>query len=543
MALGVTLGLVSGYFGGAVDALIMRIADVQLTFPAILVALLIDGIVRGVISVQRHDEIAVFVIVGAIGLCFWVQYARTVRGSVMVEKNKEYVQAARVIGLSPLLIMVRHVLPNVIGPVLVIATINLGLAIITEATLSFLGVGLPSTEPSLGTLIRIGNDFLLSGDWWITVFPGVTLAALVLAVNLLGDWLRDALNPEAAIVTLMAAASNNQPLLEVRNLRVEFPTRRGTLLAVDDVSFDIAPGEVLGVVGESGAGKSLTGTAIIGLLEPPGRIAGGEIRLEGRRIDNLPYEEMRKIRGARIGAIFQDPLTSLNPLYSVGHQLIETIQTHLPLSAGQAQGARDRTAEGGRHSRRRDAHRPLSAPVLRRHAPARGDRAGAVRRPAPDRRRRADDGARRLDPGADHRAPEAAVPRARHGGDAGHPRHGRDRRDRRPRRGDVCRPHRRDRPGARGREARQASLHQGPDGLDPEPRRAHRAADADRRRHAAAHRNSRRAAPSTRAAPCSGQRCLVERPNLMPAGATRAACWLHDSGGVGAPILKETVDA
>jgi peptide/nickel transport system permease protein len=196
MALGIALGLVSGYVGGTVDAVIMRVADVQLTFPAILVALLIDGVVRGLISVQRHDEIAVFVIVGAIGLSFWVQYARTVRGSVMVEKNKEYVQAARVIGLSPLLIMVRHVLPNVTGPVLVIATINLGLAIITEATLSFLGVGLPPTQPSLGTLIRLGNEVLQSGEWWITVFPGATLATLVLAVNLLGDWLRDALNPK-----------------------------------------------------------------------------------------------------------------------------------------------------------------------------------------------------------------------------------------------------------------------------------------------------------------------------------------------------------
>ncbi len=196
MVLGIALGLVSGYVGGAVDAVIMRIADVQLTFPAILVALLIDGIVRGLISVQRHDEIAIYVIVGAIGLSFWVQYARTVRGSVLVEKNKEYVQAARVIGLSPVLIMVRHVLPNVTGPVLVIATLNLGLAIISEATLSFLGVGLPSTQPSLGTLIRLGNEVLQSGDWWITVFPGATLAALVLAVNLLGDWLRDALNPK-----------------------------------------------------------------------------------------------------------------------------------------------------------------------------------------------------------------------------------------------------------------------------------------------------------------------------------------------------------
>ncbi len=196
MVLGIALGLISGYVGGAVDAVIMRIADVQLTFPAILVALLIDGIVRGLISVQRHDEIAIYVIVGAIGLSFWVQYARTVRGSVLVEKNKEYVQAARVIGLSPVLIMFRHVLPNVTGPVLVIATLNLGLAVISEATLSFLGVGLPSTQPSLGTLIRLGNEVLQSGDWWITVFPGATLAALVLAVNLLGDWLRDALNPK-----------------------------------------------------------------------------------------------------------------------------------------------------------------------------------------------------------------------------------------------------------------------------------------------------------------------------------------------------------
>jgi peptide/nickel transport system permease protein len=196
MVIGIALGLVSGYVGGATDAVIMRIADVQLTFPAILVALLIDGVVRGIISVQRHDEIAIFVIVGAIGLSFWVQYARTVRGSTMVEKGKEYVQAARVIGRRPLSILVSHVLPNVMGPVLVIATIHVATAIITEATLSFLGVGVPPTRPSLGTLIRVGNDFLFSGQWWITVFPGAALVILVLSVNLLGDWLRDALNPK-----------------------------------------------------------------------------------------------------------------------------------------------------------------------------------------------------------------------------------------------------------------------------------------------------------------------------------------------------------
>jgi peptide/nickel transport system permease protein len=194
-ALGILLGLMAGYFGGAVDGLIMRIADVQLTFPAILIALLVNGVAKSVLGNRLDAASTLGVLVLAIGLSFWVQYARTVRGSTMVERGKEYVQAARVIGRHPLAIMLRHVLPNVMGPVLVIATINLALAIITEATLSFLGVGVPPTQPSLGTLIRIGNDFLFSGEWWITIFPGLALVLLVLSVNLLGDWLRDALNP------------------------------------------------------------------------------------------------------------------------------------------------------------------------------------------------------------------------------------------------------------------------------------------------------------------------------------------------------------
>ena len=196
MVLGVGLGLIAGYQGGVTDAAIMRVADVQISFPAILIALLVDGVARGVFPAEVHEELAVYVLVFAIGISNWVQFARTVRGSTMVEKNKEYVQAARVIGRRPLFIMVRHVLPNVMGPVLVIATIGLAVAVLTEATLSFLGVGVPPTEPSLGTLIRIGNDFLFSGEWWIVIFPGFALAALVLSVNLLGDWLRDALNPK-----------------------------------------------------------------------------------------------------------------------------------------------------------------------------------------------------------------------------------------------------------------------------------------------------------------------------------------------------------
>jgi peptide/nickel transport system permease protein len=196
LILGVTLGLIAGYAGGKIDSLIMRIADIQLSFPAILVALLINGVLRTVVPRNQHDAIALYVIILAIGLTKWVDYARTVRGSAMVEKNKEYVQAARVIGVSPLSIMRKHVLPNVLGPVLVIATLNIATAIITESTLSFLGVGMPATEPSLGTLIAIGNDYLFSGEWWITIFPGAALVIMVLAVNLLGDWLRDALNPK-----------------------------------------------------------------------------------------------------------------------------------------------------------------------------------------------------------------------------------------------------------------------------------------------------------------------------------------------------------
>ncbi len=183
---GVAVGLVAGYLGGVADAVLMRAADIQLTFPAILIALLVDGVVTAVLPRELHERLEIYVLIFAI---------RTVRGSTMVERGKDYVLTARVIGLSPLRIMTRHILPNVTGPVLIIATLSLGLSILDEATLSFLGVGLPAGQPSLGTLIRIGNGFLFSGEWWITIFPGVVLAIMVLSINLLGDWLRDALNP------------------------------------------------------------------------------------------------------------------------------------------------------------------------------------------------------------------------------------------------------------------------------------------------------------------------------------------------------------
>ena len=232
---------------------------------------------------------------------------------------------------------------------------------------------MPPTQPSLGTLIRVGNDFLFSGEWWITIFPG---AALVM--HGAGDQPARRLaarraQPEAAMSARWRRRRPRRrdtalprPLLSVEGLRVEFPTRRGTLVAVDDISFAIAPGEVLGVVGESGAGKSLTGAAIIGLLEPPGRIAAGEIRLDGRRIDNLPPSEMRKVRGREIGAIFQDPLTSLNPLYTIGRQLVETIRTHLPVE--RARGARARRSRCSRRSASR--RRRSASTTIRTSSPA-----------------------------------------------------------------------------------------------------------------------------------------------------------------------------
>ena len=196
IVVGVAVGLLAGYAGGIIDSFLMRVADVQLTFPSILTALLVDGVISASLPRTMREGLQIYVIIFAIGISLWPNFARTVRGSTLVERNKDYVMAARVIGVPSWRIMLSHVLPNVIGPVLVIGTLGLGLAVIAEASLSFLGVGLPPTQPSLGTLVRFGNDFLFSGQWWVSVFPGLALVLMVLAINLLGDWLRDALNPK-----------------------------------------------------------------------------------------------------------------------------------------------------------------------------------------------------------------------------------------------------------------------------------------------------------------------------------------------------------
>ena len=199
LVLGVTLGITSGYLGGRYEIIVMRLTDVQLTIPSILMALLVDGIARGFISKSLHDDMAIYVLILAIGISEWPQFARVTRAATLVEKNKEYILASKIIGLSDFLIMVKHILPNILRPVLVITTIGLSQAIITESTLSFLGVGFPPTNPSLGTLIRFGNNFLFSGEWWITFFPAIFLVVLALSINLLGDWMRDALNPKLKV--------------------------------------------------------------------------------------------------------------------------------------------------------------------------------------------------------------------------------------------------------------------------------------------------------------------------------------------------------
>ena len=325
LILGVTLGLTAGYFGGKYEMIVMRLTDVQLTVPSILMALLVDGIARGIISREMHDVMAIYVLIFAIGISEWPQFARVSRAATLVEKNKDYVSASTIIGVSNILIMFKHILPNIMRPVLVIGTIGLALAIIAESTLSFLGVGVPPTTPSLGTLIRIGNDFLFSGEWWITFFPAIFLVLLAFSINLLGELDERHLESKIKLMSF----------LKIKNLSVDYKMRRETINAAKNVNIDVNKGEILGLVGESGSGKSTVGNAIINLIDEPGRVSNGSIVLDGIDI-HADAQNIVKYRGKKIGLIFQDPQTSLNPILTIGDQLIETMQTHLNLSANDA---------------------------------------------------------------------------------------------------------------------------------------------------------------------------------------------------------------
>ena len=333
LCVGLTVGLISAFYGGRIDAVLMRIVDIQLSFPAILIALILLALLgKGI------DKVII-----ALAIVQWAIYARTIRATAIVEMKKEYVEAATILGLNNSLIVLKHVLPNSISPLIVLGTLQTAHSISIEATLSFLGVGVPITQPSLGSLISNGFDYILSGAYWITFFPGLVLLATVAVINIFGDQLRAKINPrlflgeansEKSFVTnsiskknplTNAVANSSNQLLCIKNLNVVFPSQNGNKFAVRNVSLNVQKGEVLGIVGESGAGKSTIGNAIINIIEPPGKITNGEIIFQNLDILRLSQIQVRNLRGKKIGIIFQDPLSALNPLMTIGNQLIETI--------------------------------------------------------------------------------------------------------------------------------------------------------------------------------------------------------------------------
>ncbi|MFV3130799.1 dipeptide/oligopeptide/nickel ABC transporter permease/ATP-binding protein [Niveispirillum sp. KHB5.9] len=338
-ALGTSVGLVAAYTGGRVDAAIMRLVDLQLSLPSILVALILLAIFG-----KGLDKIVL-----ALVIVQWAFYARNVRATALSEAAKEYVEAARSLRLGRMRILFGHLLPNCLPPLIVIGSLQTASAISLEATLSFLGIGLPVTQPSLGLLIANGFSHMLSGKYWVSVFPGVTLLLLVASINLVGDQLRLLLNPRLRPQPLPPAMDLERPalaadpgkLLSVRGLKTYFFTRNGVVKSVDGVDFDLGAGEVLGLVGESGSGKSITGRSIMGLIDPPGRVVGGSVLLDGRELLDLDEEHIRDLRGREIAMIFQDPMMTLNPMLRIDTQMVEALTAHGPVTR---RAAEDRAA-------------------------------------------------------------------------------------------------------------------------------------------------------------------------------------------------------
>ena len=383
------MGLAAAYVGGRVETLIMRIVDIQLSFPAILIALILIAVLG-----QGTGKV-----IAALVTVQWAYYARTVRSAALVEKRKEYIEAARCLALSPARIVFRHLLPNCLPPMIVVATVQVAAAIALEATLSFLGLGLPITEPSLGLLIANGYQYLLSGKYWISFFPGV---ALLLHDRQHQPRRRPAARRAESEAAAMSARRTRRCSRSKGCARTSSPRRAWSRRSTTCRS-PCARGEVLGLVGESGSGKSMTGYSIMGLIDPPGRIVdGSDPSRRPRPARAVARRTCAQLRGNRIAMIFQDPMMTLNPVLRIDAQMIEAILAHEKRDASsRARRARATALVQGRHSVARRAARGVSAPVLRRHAPARRDRDRAPQQSRPHHRRRADDRARRDDPGPD----------------------------------------------------------------------------------------------------------------------------------------------
>ncbi|MCP9485286.1 MAG: dipeptide/oligopeptide/nickel ABC transporter permease/ATP-binding protein [Gaiellaceae bacterium MAG52_C11] len=341
--LGLITGLVAGFFGGWVDSVLMRLGDMQLAFPFILLAVVILGVIA---------ERTVLHLILVLGVPGWIVYARVVRSRVLAEREKEYVTAARAVGASGPRTLFRYVLPSVWQVIPVIAMLDLGFLVIVESTLSFLGFGLTPPTPSWGSTLAEGRQFLVVSPW-LPVLPGLAIMFTVLSINLTADGLADVVDPRLTkgsfrrqMLRLPSRYNrdrgDDQPLLRVRDLAVEFPLGERVVRAVRGISFDLERGQTVGIVGESGSGKSVTALAIIQLLDAPGRVTGGEILLDGQDLTRIDRKAMAALRGRRIGMIFQNPASSLNPVLTIGFQLTETIRTQLRLPQEKAESmARD----------------------------------------------------------------------------------------------------------------------------------------------------------------------------------------------------------
>jgi peptide/nickel transport system permease protein len=352
-ALGTAAGLLAGFYGGWWDALIMRLGDMQLAFPFILLAIIVLGVL------PDRNVLHLILILGIPG---WILYARVVRARVLAERSKDYVTAAKAIGASRFRQMRRYVFPSIWQVILVIAMLDFGFIILVEATLSFLGFGLTPPTPSWGGILAEGRRNMTIAPW-LAVMPGLAIMITVLAINLTADGAADIVDPKlkkgvfrrirqsadgaAATVRTSGDQTDGAPsaasgFLEVRDLSVSFPLEDRMVHAVRQVSFRLERGQALGIVGESGSGKSVTASAIIQLIDAPGRVTGGVIIYEGRDLTRLSGEAMAKLRGTAIGMIFQNPTSSLNPVLSIGAQMIETIRVHRKMSAAEARTLAER---------------------------------------------------------------------------------------------------------------------------------------------------------------------------------------------------------